>query len=327
MHLVGTARGVAILACAVALAACNRSESPTTPSATSACALTIPQTTMNVGFAGGANSILVSTAATCAWNATTTSSFLTLTTSGMTGPGSVAFTVAENTGAARQGAITIGSVTVTINQAEAPPPIVFTQSSLPSATVGAAYSQQVSASGGVGTLRYSLQPGTFLPLGLSMDTAGRVTGTPSAPGTSTVGVCVTDDTARPNCRPLTLVVNPPGTSDSPILGNWTGNITVTSGCIPVLPQTVAWSGIFRRNSSNNMELVVNIPFAQVTNAVIPVTVSGTSLSFSIQVDSRYDFRATFASDFRSLTGTFSGANCAPAPATILPAGTWTGAKQ
>lgn len=282
---------------------------------------------MNVGFAGGANSILVSTAATCAWNATTTSSFLTLTTSGMTGPGSVAFTVAENTGAARQGSITIGSVSVTINQAAAPPPIVFTQVSLPSATVGTAYSQQVTASGGVGTLRYSLQPGTFLPPGLSMDAAGRVTGTPSAPGASTIGVCVADDSGRSMCRPLGLVVNPPGTTDSPILGNWAGNITVTSGCIPALPQTVAWSGIFRRNSSNNIELVVNIPFAQVTNAVIPVTVSGTSLTFSIQVDSRYEFRATFASDFRSLTGTFSGANCAPAPATILPAGTWTGTKQ
>jgi hypothetical protein len=282
---------------------------------------------MNVAFAGGANSILVSTAATCAWSATTTSSFLTLTTSGMTGPGSVNFTVAENTGAARQGTISIGSVTVTINQAAGPPPIVFTQTSLPSATVGAAYSQQVSASGGVGTLRYSLQLGTFLPQGLSMDAAGRITGTPSAPGTSTVGVCVTDDTARPNCRPLTLVVNPPGTTDSPILGNWTGNITMSSGCVPALPQTVAWSGTFRRNSSNNLELVVSIPFAQVSNAVIPVAVSGTTLTFSIQVDSRYDFRGTFASDFRSLTGTFSGANCAPSPATVLPAGTWTGTKQ
>ena len=99
---------------------------------------------------------------------------------------------------------------------------------MPSATVGAAYNQQVSASGGVGTLRYSLQPGSFLPLGLSIDAAGRVTGTPSAPGTSIVGVCVTDDTARPNCRPLTLVVNPSGPSDSPTLGNWIGDITVTS---------------------------------------------------------------------------------------------------
>jgi hypothetical protein len=282
---------------------------------------------MSVGFAGGANTILVSTAATCAWNATTTSAFLTLRTAGMTGPGSVAFTVAENTGAARQGSITIGSVTVTINQAAAPPAIVFNQSSLPSATVGAAYNQQVSASGGVGTLRYSLQPGTFLPQGLSMDSAGRVTGTPIAPGTSTFGACVADDSGRSVCRALQLVVNPPGTTDSPFLGNWSGTITVNTGCVPNLPQTITWSGVFRRSGNNSLELMVNIPFAQVTNAVIPVTVSGTSLAFSIQVDSRYEFRATFASDFRSLTGTFSGANCAPAPATILPAGTWTGTKQ
>jgi hypothetical protein len=245
----------------------------------------------------------------------------------MTGPGSVTFTVAQNTGDARQATITVGGVTVAINQAAAPPSIQFAQPAVNAATVGASYAFQLSASGGVGALRFSLQGGTFLPIGMAMDAAGRLSGTPIAPGTSTFGVCVTDDTARSVCRAISLVVNPPGTTDSPVLGNWAGNITVSTGCAPGLPQTVTWSGTFRRASSNDIELLVSIPFASVTNEVIPVTVSGTSLTFAIQVDSRYDFNATFSPDFRSLSGSFSGANCAPAPAVILPSGTWTGNKQ
>lgn len=304
---------------------CGSSSSPTRPSAT--CTLTIPQTTIEVGFAGGNNSILVSTSSSCVWNATASQAFLTITSANGTGPGSVNFSVAENTGAARTGTITVGTVVVTINQAAAPPAINFGQPVLGAATVGAAYSYQFSANGGVGTLRYSQQPGTFLPIGMTMDANGRLSGAPIAPGTSTFGVCVTDDTARSVCRAVTLVVNPVGTTDSPVLGNWAGNITVNTGCVPGLPRTVTWSGTFRRASNNSIELVVSIPFASVSNESIPVNVSGQSLTFSIQVDSRYDFTATFSSDFRSLTGAFAGANCAPAPATVLPGGTWNGTKQ
>lgn len=124
----------------------------------------------------------------------------------MTGPGSVTFTVAENTGAARQATITVGSVVVTINQAAAPPSIQFAQPTVNAATVGASYAFQLSASGGVGTLRFSLRGGTFLPIGIAMDAAGRLSGTPIAPGTSTFGVCVTDDTARSVCRAITLLI-------------------------------------------------------------------------------------------------------------------------
>lgn len=320
-----TVRLFAVVVSLFAAWSCSQTNSPTSPS--SSCRLTIPQTTIEVGFAGGNNSILVSTTASCAWTATASQSFITLTSAAMTGPGSVTFAVAENTGAARQATITVGSVVVTINQAAAPPSIEFAQPTVSAATVGASYAFQLSASGGVGTLRFSLQGGTFLPIGITMDAAGRLSGTPIAPGTSTFGVCVTDDTARSVCRAVGLVVNPPGTTDSPILGNWAGNITVSTGCVPGLPQTVTWSGTFRRVSGDTIELVVSIPFASVTNEVIPVTVSGTSLTFAIQVDSRYQFNATFSPDFRSLIGSFSGANCAPAPAVILPSGTWTGTKQ
>jgi hypothetical protein len=153
---------------------------------------------------------------------------------------------------------------------------------------------------------------------------GVLSGTPVAPGTSTFGVCAADDTGRSVCRSVTLVINPGGTSDSPILGNWTGNIAVNTGCVPGLPRTVTWSGTFRRAANNSLELVATIPAVGVSNEVVPVTLSGTTLTFSITVDSRYDFTAQLTQDFRSLSGSFNAAPCQPG---INPSGTWNGTKQ
>lgn len=314
-------RWLLVFAIPLVVASCGRS-SPTSPTN---CTLTVPQTTIDVGFQGGSQSIFVSTTTTCAWTATTNQSFISITSgTGQTGPGAVTFTVAENTGAARQATITVGTVPVTINQAAGPPPITFAQPTLPAAVVGSGYNFQFSASGGVGTIRFSLQSGTFAPIGLTMNANGTLTGTPVAPGTSTFGVCATDDTSRSVCRAISLVVNPGGTTDSPILGNWAGNITLNSGCVPVLPRTVTWSGTFRRAANNSLELVASIPAVGVSNETVPVTLSGTTLQFSITVDSRYDFTAQLTQDFRSLSGSFSGGSCAPG---ITPSGTWNGTKQ
>ena len=317
-----TNRWLVLLVVPIVVASCSRSNAPTSPTT---CALTVPQQTIEVGFAGGPQNIFVSTTASCAWTVTTNQSFISITSgTGQSGPGTVTFTVAENTGAARQATIAIGSVTVIVNQAAGPPPITFTQPTLPAAQVGAAYSFQFTASGGVGTMRFSVQSGTFPPQGLSLNANGVLGGTPVAPGTSTFGVCAADDTGRSVCRSVTLVVNPGGTSDSPILGNWAGNITVNTGCVPGLPRTVTWSGTFRRAANNSLELVATIPAVGVTNEVVPVSLSGTTLTFSITVDSRYDFTAQLTQDFRSLSGSFTGAACQPG---INPSGTWNGTKQ
>jgi hypothetical protein len=310
-----------LLVVPIVAASCSRSSSPTSPTT---CAVTVPQQTIEVGFAGGPQSIFVSTTASCAWTVTTSQSFVAITSgAGQSGPGTVTFNVAENTGAARQATITIGSTTVTVNQAAGPPSINFTQPTLPAAQVGSAYSFQFTASGGVGTMRFAVQSGTFPPQGINLSGNGVLSGTPVAPGTSTFGVCAADDTGRSVCRSITLVVNPGGTSDSPILGNWAGNITVNTGCVPGLPRTVTWSGTFRRAANNSLELVATIPAVSISNEVVPVSLSGTTLTFSIIVDSRYDFTAQLTQDFRSLTGSFNGAPCQPG---INPSGTWNGNK-
>lgn len=72
----------------------------------------------------------------------------------------------------------------------AAPTIVVTPATLPSPAQGLAYSATFSASGGVAP--YSFSVTGALPPGLSLTTGGVLSGTPSAPGTSTFTVLATD---------------------------------------------------------------------------------------------------------------------------------------
>lgn len=98
------------------------------------------------------------------------------------------------------------SVSVTVT---APPS--FTTTSLPAGTEGTAYSQTVSASGGAGTLAYSVSSGS-LPAGLSLSSStGAITGTPTGPNTtSNFTVKVTDSStagAQSATQALSIAIN------------------------------------------------------------------------------------------------------------------------
>ena len=58
----------------------------------------------------------------------------------------------------------------------------ITTTSLASGTVGTAYSATLQASGGAGTLTWSLASGSSLPAGLSLSSSGAISGTPTTPG-------------------------------------------------------------------------------------------------------------------------------------------------
>jgi hypothetical protein len=81
------------------------------------------------------------------------------------------------------------TLTLTVN----PGALGITTSSLAAGTVGQAYSSgALSATGGVGPYTWSISSGS-LPAGLNLNPAtGAITGTPTAAGSSTVGVTVTD---------------------------------------------------------------------------------------------------------------------------------------
>jgi hypothetical protein len=69
--------------------------------------------------------------------------------------------------------------------------LAITSTSLPGGSVGAAYSATVQASGGLQPYTWSITSGS-LPTGLSINSSGTISGTPSATGSSTFTVTVKD---------------------------------------------------------------------------------------------------------------------------------------
>jgi len=70
--------------------------------------------------------------------------------------------------------------------------LALTTSSLPAATTGVSYSSSLATSGGSGNFSYSVSSGS-LPAGLSLSSAGVISGTPTAVGASPVTFKVSDN--------------------------------------------------------------------------------------------------------------------------------------
>ena len=84
------------------------------------------------------------------------------------------------------------------------PSLTVTTVSLPGGEVGTSYSQTLTASGGITPYSWSISSG-LLPAGLSLNAkSGAITGTPSAAGTSSFTVKVTDSSTP---TPLTATAN------------------------------------------------------------------------------------------------------------------------
>jgi len=84
----------------------------------SGCTIAVNPSSAGVGAAAGSTTIQVSTAAGCAWQATSTVPWITIAGSASgTGAGALQLAIGANTAIARQGTVTIAEQTVTISQA------------------------------------------------------------------------------------------------------------------------------------------------------------------------------------------------------------------
>jgi len=122
---------------------------------------------------------------------------ITTTTATYTAPSTVTANLSITitaTSVADTAASASGTVIVT------PPPAITTKT-LSEASPNANYSATLQATGGAGTLTWSLAGGT-LPTGLSLGISGAITGDPTASGTSTFTVQVADSSAA-SCGPAT----------------------------------------------------------------------------------------------------------------------------
>jgi hypothetical protein len=122
------------------------------------------------------------------------------------GSGSVTFQVKDAAGNSASQALT-----VTVNP---PPALIITTTSLPNGTNGTPYSQTLQATGGVPSYKWSITAGS-LPAGLSLSSAGVISGTPSGTvsSTSNFTVTVTDSqtptAATKNANLSITVIQPP----------------------------------------------------------------------------------------------------------------------
>ncbi len=95
------------------------------------------------------------------------------------------------------------ALTWTVNAAPS-----ITTTSLAETTIGTAYSQNVSVTGGTGSLTWSIASGA-LPAGLSLNpSTGAITGTSTATGTANFTMRATDSNSVAADQALSIIVNP-----------------------------------------------------------------------------------------------------------------------
>ncbi|MBF4802201.1 putative Ig domain-containing protein, partial [Aeromonas hydrophila] len=95
------------------------------------------------------------------------------------------------------------TVTITVSA----PSIVVSPGALSNGSVGMAYSQTITATGGSAPYTYAITAGS-LPAGLSLNTSsGMISGTPSASGIFNLTVTATDANSASGFQAYSLVIN------------------------------------------------------------------------------------------------------------------------
>ena len=187
-----------------------------------------------------------------------------------TAAGTFSFQVTATDSSTGAGSPATASVTysLTVNA----PTIALSPSTLTNATLGSAYSQQITASGGTAPYTYAVTAGA-LPSGMSLSASGSFSGTPTAAGSFSFTVTATDSTTGTGpftgsqAYTFTVSGNPPVANDDtastlsqqavtvPVTSNDTGNFTsiaivqapahgaaVVNGLSVVYTPTVGFSG-------------------------------------------------------------------------------------
>jgi hypothetical protein len=133
-----------------------------------------------------------------------------------------------------------GSLTLTISAAPTST-LTLTATTLAEATVNTTYSAALTATGGVAPYTFTLANGTGLPAGLTLSSAGGISGTPTTAGSTAFTVNVTDSSTP---TPLSATGNLSITVNStagPSCGNMsTGNGASLNGYVP-FPASNAWN--------------------------------------------------------------------------------------
>ena len=115
-------------------------------------------------------------------------------------PGTSSFTVQVQDAA---GQLDQQALSIVVNASNPP---TITTTTLPGGTVGQPYNQTLQASGGVGTLTWTISGGA-LPALLSLSPQGVISGTPTTAGTANFTVRVADTLNQADTQALSIVVS------------------------------------------------------------------------------------------------------------------------
>jgi N-acetylmuramoyl-L-alanine amidase len=94
--------------------------------------------------------------------------------------------------------------------------VTVVTATLPNGTVGLGYSQTLQATGGTAPYTWDITAGA-LPGGITLSTAGDLSGMPTASGTFNFTVRARDTALVAGTRPLTLIVDPSGSPGGPVI--------------------------------------------------------------------------------------------------------------
>ena len=165
----------------------------TVSQAAASCSFTLNPTSQSFGTAAGTGSVSVSSATGCSWTAASNASWITVTSGASgSGNGTVGYSVAANTGAARTGTLTIAGSTFTVSQAAASCTYTLNPSS-----------QSLSASSATGSVSVSSATGCSWTAASNASWI-TVTSGSSGSGNGAVGYSVAANTGAARTGTLTI---------------------------------------------------------------------------------------------------------------------------
>lgn len=201
------------------------------------------------------------------------------------------------------------------------PTITISPATLPDGAMGAAYSVDLSASGGVAPYSYSLLSGA-LPVGMTFSSAGQFSGTPRSAGNFTLTVRATDSNGQTasrvfsfNIAPPTLTITPATLPDGTTHIAYSQSLTTSGGIAPYsysvvsgsLPIGVSFSsaGVFSGTPTTAGSYTVTISSTDDAgyNATVGYTINVTSPSIVIDPPT---LDAAVVGDAYTMTLTASG---------------------
>ena len=191
-------------------------------------------------------------------------------------------------------AVDTASKTITVNQ-----PLAISTTSLTSGSVGVPYSALISATGGVPPYTWTVTSGT-LPAGLTLNTSGVISGTPTTQGSQTFTVQASDSQTTPATASASLTLTIAGPTGR-LTGNYVfsfsgyqnGNLVLQAGSFTSdgngnisnglmdsnsasgVHTSLPFSGTYSIGSANTGPMTLVIPALGTFNYQVAVPASGT----------------------------------------------------